>query len=160
MVVETHKQLERIFSDVKTAFPEVNPKLRVLPAKKRRDCLMVADVYETGDVLWKESLLGDYFLEQIRGVIAHEFGHLVNQKYMRMFNQEQVEQDKKRYRYDRGYRNEIERAADTTAVRRGFGKELYFLVYLSSFESGWKKYAQEHLSLREIKELMKKINIS
>jgi len=156
MLVETRSQLENLFSKVKPYFPEINPRLRI-NKKKRKNYVMVADVSYSGDILYNPDIYGGYSVEEVRGIFAHEFGHLINQAAMKYLSSKEKERRRIDYELNQDYRREIERAADRTAVLRGFGKEIYHLIFISLLDENWrKKRGVEHLSLVEIIRLMKK----
>jgi hypothetical protein len=157
MIIKTPQQLEKIFLEIKPSFPEVHPLLREIVLRKHRKYSMLADVLWSGDILYNNEILGEYSAKSIRGIFAHEFGHLVNQRGMKSYTKEEKERHQRKYDTNKKYRTGIERAASQTAVFRGFGRELIFLTEEAICNGEWKnRYANEHLTIDEIKKLMKR----
>jgi hypothetical protein len=143
------------FKEIKKSFPEVRSRL-VGPTQIK--FLMLSDVLYTGNIFYSGEMLDEEFSElQLAGLLAHELSHQVNQSEMRDYTKREKIKHEERYNSDTGYRRFIERNADRTTVRRGFGQGLYSLMEKFYLDLDWKrKYAREHLSLREIRKLMKK----
>jgi hypothetical protein len=154
MIIKTKSQLEKIFESIGYFFPEINPRLICLEDGDY-DYIMGADVLDSGNILYNREIFGGYTWIETRGIMAHEFGHLVNQKHMKDFSLKEKKEHEKKYNLNPAYRRRIERAADKTAVLRGFGKEMFYLIFTSLLNEDWRKdRAAEHLSLNEIKRIM------
>jgi hypothetical protein len=154
MIIKTKEQLEEIFFSIKPHFPEINPSLEKIPKRFHPGWSMGAEVYTSGNILWKNSILGNFSKQFLCGMLAHEFGHLINQRYMLKFTKEQIAQDQRRYDRDNQYRTKIEKEASTTAVLRGFGADIYHLIFQSSLDDDWcEELGRYHLTLEEIKKL-------
>ena len=116
----------------------------------------------TGNIYYNPKTILDikFTVSAIKGVIAHELSHQVdyNQRsgwFFRRF------WDTYKCSKDEVYRRGFERRADTIAVERGFGKEYLEAMKLTKKEfpkNKGERYKAAHLSMEEVKKLIKKVN--
>lgn len=111
----------------------------------------------TGNIHYNpKNILSMKFSEKaVKGVIAHELAHQVDFRRKSFFGKIWLNYRCK----DEAYRRLIEREADKITVQRGFGKELLEAMKLTKKKfpkDRWKRYESAHLSIKEVKDLIKK----
>mgnify|MGYP001601926482 CR=1 FL=1 len=146
---------KRLFSEVRDkGFAEINS--RFIPSNKYYFAHASA---MTGNINYnlKNILALKFTTNAVKGVIAHELAHQVDFKRRNFFAKLWLNY---KCKTDEFYRRGIERTADKITVQRGFGRELLEAMKLTKENfpiDKWKRYKKAHLSMKEVKDLMKKL---
>lgn len=140
------KRVKKDFLDVKAVFISFD-----------RDSVMRSDVFSK-NIYYNSKLIRKmgFSKKAIIGIIAHELAHKVDFKYNR--NIFDVLFHKLRYKPYSSYKRKVERAADTITVERGYGPELLQAMIETKKNFGkerYKKYEDAHLTMNEVKDLIK-----
>lgn len=145
--------IQKIFDKVRKSYPEINSKLK----KHKKNSFMISDPF-SGNIFYNEEQLERHnFSEKaLTGAIAHEFGHQIDYKRINIIQKVAFVI---KYKKDMNIRKQTEQKADKITIQRGYGNELIQLLKESEqkFEKQrWLKLKKTHLSIKEIKKLMKK----
>ncbi len=144
-----------LFREVRDkAFPEINSKF-----KQSDKIHFMRSSSITKNIYYNPKTIGEMkFPERaINGVIAHELAHQVDFNarggwfFRRLW-------DTYRCSKDEVYRRGFERKADAITAKRGFGNEYLEAMKLTKkkfSKDRWKRYEAAHLSIKEMKNLIK-----
>ncbi len=148
---------QSLFEMVSKKFPEVNARF----VSFEKNSVMRCNVFSK-NIYYNPNLINkiDFSKKAIIGIIAHEFSHKIDYRlgikaiYILLTNWFLYKPYSK-------YKRWLERGADIITVERGFGKEL--LIAMKETRRGfdkerYAKYKHAHLSLNEVRNLIKKIN--
>ncbi|MCD4759370.1 hypothetical protein K8R33_00595 [archaeon] len=149
--------IKKLFKEVKKSFPEL--KIKMLPG--RANSFMVSRPF--GDkIYYNKKKFGQYKFSDtaIKGIIAHELAHKTQAKKANIFEKTKILLNQK-FSIFNNLKEEmkIEREADKIVIKRGYGKELIQFYKEIEIKVKDKKFIQKkkksHLSIKEIKKLMK-----
>jgi len=146
-----NENINKLFLEVKKSFSEINSKIK--PFNKK-------------SFMWSSPIIGNIYYNKtqfektnfsnsaLKGVLAHELSHQINYKKIGLIRRLLFKIRYKNFEF----RKKAEREADKITIERGFGKNLIQLLEESEkkFEKErFSKIKKTHLSIKEIKELMK-----
>lgn len=148
---------QKLFREVRDkGFPEIKSKF--IPSDKFH---FAHASPITGNIHYNQkNILALQFTEKaVKGVIAHELSHQIDFKRRSFFSKLWITY---KCKTDEIYRKGIERYADIITVKRGFGNELLEAMKLTKKKfpkDRWKRYEKAHLSMKELKSLIKKLSL-
>ena len=149
--------IEIIFEEVKKSFPEIKAKLKSFNSQS-----FMASRPFGNYIFYDKRQLNKYKFSKLalRGILAHELAHKIQAKKAGFIEKIMVFTHQKFRLFDNpNKKRELEREADTIAVKMGFGKELIQAIKESkdNFDKErFIKFKKTRLSIKEIKELMGK----
>jgi hypothetical protein len=147
-------EIQKLFYEVRNSFPNIKSGL----ISFKKESFMESSPL-TGRIYYNKNQLEKFNFSKkaLIGALAHELSHQVDYKRKGFLSRLLF---KKKYKRNLKFKEESEKNADRIAVQRGFGNELIQLIKESEqkfpksrFENKIKPF---HLTIKEIKDLMKK----